>query len=158
MRGAREVPYVNRVENNVGEVLTVDGKVFLPSYAEVYHTDAEPWIYEGSWITFFTNNADRIKFKTYARPENQQIFTQNTDPCLVEQNNVQEGDMWIDTGSSSIGKLRVGDTWLSATYYWLRGASLTNATGFYIVSNPGGAYTTGTSATNASGVVLRFSI
>ena len=153
-----KVPYVNRVENNVGEVLTVDGKVFLPSYAEVYHTDAEPWIYEGSWITFFTNNADRIKFKTYARPENQQIFTQNTDPCLVEQNNVQEGDLWIDTGNNSIGKLRVNGEWLSATAYWLRGASLTYATLFSLVYGTGYAGTNGYGATDVNGVVLRFSI
>lgn len=153
-----KVPYVNRVSDNVGEVLTVNGKVFLPAYAEVYHTDAEPWIYEGDWITFFTNNTDRIKFRTYVRPEGQQVFSQNTDPCLVEQNNVQEGDLWIDTGNSSIGKLRVNGAWLSATYYWLRGSSLANSTNFNSVYNNGGASTNGNSATGAYGVVLRFSI
>lgn len=158
------VPYVIRVQPEdesaaaYGEIGTVPAHVFLPAYAEVYHTDQEPWIYEGDWIAFYTSNNDRYKFRGIVRSESHQIFTQNTDPCLVEQNNVQEGDLWVDTGDGSRGKLRVNGEWLSATLWWLRGASLTHSAHFCTVYWSGGANTNGASATGVYGVVPSFSI
>lgn len=158
------IPYVIRVVPEdesaaaYGEIKTVAGHVFLPAYAEVYHTDQEPWVYEGDWITFFTSNADRLKFRGYVRPENQQVFSQNTDPCLIEQNNVQDGDVWCNTADSGRGYLRVNGEWLSATSWWLRGASILNSTSFCYVYWNGYADTNGNNATSASGVVPRFSI
>lgn len=161
---AVNIPYVVRVQPEeegaaaYGEIRTVSGHVFLPAYAEVYHTDAEPWIYEGDWITFFTSNADRLKFRNHVRSESQKIFSQNTDPCLIEQNNVQDGDLWIDTGDSGRGKLRVNGDWLSATYWWLRGASISYSTYFCYVGYSGIADTGGANAAGVLGVVPRFSI
>lgn len=46
---------------------------------------------------------------------------------------------------------------VSATNYWLRGASLSNAGNFCNVNNNGNANTNGNNATNVNGVVPRFS-
>ena len=151
-----KVPYVNRVSNNVGEVLTMNAKVFLPSYADVTNQTSEPWVYEGKFATWFIDNPHRAKHRGHWARDGAQYFSGNTDPSLLEQNNVQDGDVWQDTGDSSIVKLRVDGKWLSATNFWLRGASLSNAANFWSVSNNG---TTGSYiATAAYGVVLRFSI
>lgn len=152
------VPFVNRINSTTGEILYVDAHLFLPAYNEVNSTSTEPWIYEGVAIPFFTNNTDRIKFRGLTRPEGQQIFTQNTDPSLLASNNVAEGDMWVDTGNGSIGKLRVNGAWVSATHYWLRGASLSYAGSFCYVGTSGNAGTSGAGATGVNGVVPRFSI
>ena len=154
-----KVPYVNRVSNNVGEVLTMEAQVFLPSLADITNQTSEPWVYEGSFASWFTDNPHRAKHRGHWAREGAQYFSGNTDPSLLEQNNVQDGDVWQDTGNSSIIKLRVDGDWLSASSFWLRGAYLSSATYFLSCNYYGGA-TTGSyyGASSAYGVVLRFSI
>ena len=152
-----KVPYVNRVENNVGEVLTMNAKVFLPSYADVTNQTNEPWVYEGKFAPWFIDSPHRAKYRGHWAPDGAQYFSGNTDPALLPGNNVQDGDCWQDTGNSSIMKLRVDGDWLSATTFWLRGAYLSNAAYFWNVGTYGGT-SGGNNATGASGVVLRFSI
>lgn len=151
-----KVPYVNRVEDNVGEVLTMEAQVFLPSLADVSSRTDEPWIYEGKFASWFIDNPHRAKYRGHWAADGAQYFISNTDPSLLDTNNVQDGDVWQDTGDSSIVKLRVDGKWLSATYFWLRGAHLSSATGFWFV-HTGGTASYGNAA-NAFGVVLRFSI
>ena len=151
-----KVPYVNRVSNNVGEVLTMEAKVFLPSHADVSSQSSEPWIYEGKYASWFTDNAHRTKFRGGWPREGAQYFSQNTDPSLLDSNNVQDGDVWIDTGNSSTGKLRVNGAWLSAYGWWGRGADLSYAAYFWIVGSHG--YVANVGASYAYGVALRFSI
>ena len=151
-----KVPYVNRVSNNVGEVLTMNAKIFLPSLADVQSQSSEPWIYEGRLAPWFVDNPHRAKHQGHWRRENAQYFSQNTDPALLDSNNVEDGDIWTDTGNGSIVKLRVNGAWLSAYTFWLRGANLSGTTYFWNVNTTGG--TNSTNATNAYGVVLRFSI
>lgn len=151
-----KVPYVNRVENNVGEVLTVDAQVFLPSLADITNQTAEPWVYEGKFAPWFIDNPHRAKYRGHWAPDSAQYFSGNTDPSLLPGNNVQDGDVWQDTGNGSIMKLRVNGDWLSAYAFWLRGAYLSNATYFWFVYNYGG--TTSYGASTTIGVVLRFSI
>ena len=152
-----KVPYVNRVSNNVGEVLTIDAKVFIPSHGDVSSQTSEPWIYEGKYASWFTGNPQRTKYRGAWARDGAQYFSQNTDPSLLESNNVQEGDVWIDTGNSSIGKLRVGSGWLSANTWWCRGANLSNTTYFWYVYTSGSTYSY-YGASSAYGVALRFSI
>jgi len=151
-----KVPYVNRVSNNVGEVLSIDAQIFLPSLADVTVQSSEPFIYEGRYASWFIDNPHRAKFRGHWAREGAQYFSGNTDPSLLEQNNVQDGDVWQDTGNGSIIKLRVDGDWLSASSFWLRGASLSGTTYFW------GVYSSGSTSTNpasyAYGVVLRFSI
>ena len=151
-----KVPYVNRVSNNVGEVLSMNAQLFLPSYADVTNQTSEPWVYEGKFASWFIDNPHRAKFRGHWAREGAQYFSGNTDPALLASNNVEDGDVWQDTGNSSVIKLRVDGEWLSANYFWLRGAYLSGATSFWGVY--GGGYTSNYYASNAGGVVLRFSI
>ena len=151
-----KVPYVNRVSNNVGEVLTMNAQIFLPSLSDVSNQTSEPWIYEGKLAPWFIDNAHRAKHQGAWRRENAQYFSQNTDPALLSSNNVEDGDIWTDTGNSSIVKLRVNGAWLSAYYFWLRGANLSNTPYFWGVGYSGNAGAS--NASGAYGVVLRFSI
>ena len=152
-----KVPYVNRVSNNVGEVLTMEAKVFIPSYADVTNQTSEPWVYEGKYASWFIDNPHRAKHRGHWARDGAQYFSGNTDPALLEANNVQDGDIWTDTGNSSVVKLRVDGEWLSANTFWLRGAYLSSTTNFWSVGSSGSTYNNG-GAYNAYGVVLRFSI
>lgn len=151
-----KVPYVNRVSNNVGELLTMEAKVFLPSYADVTNQTSEPWVYEGKFASWFIDNPHRAKYRGHWARDGAQYFSGNTDPALISSNNVQDGDCWQDTGNSSTMKLRVDGEWLSAGNFWLRGAYLSSTTTFWNVYYIG--YTGNYSASHANGVVLRFSI
>lgn len=134
----------------------MDAKVFLPSYADVTNQTAEPWVYEGKFAPWFIDNPHRAKFRGHWAREGAQYFSGNTDPALIASNNVEDGDCWQDTGNGSTMKLRVNGEWLSANYFWLRGAGLSNTTHFWLVGNNG---STGYNyATNTYAVVLRFSI
>ena len=154
-----KVPYVNRVSNNVGEVLTMDAKVFIPSLADITNQTSEPWSYEGRYASWFIDNPHRAKHRGHWAREGAQYFSGNTDPALIASNNVQDGDVWQDTGNNSIIKLRVDGDWLSAGYFWLRGAYLGSATTFLYCYYYGGASAGGSYyASIVFGVVLRFSI
>ena len=117
---------------------------------------SEPWVYEGKFATWFIDNSHRAKHRGHWARDGAQYFSGNTDPSLLEQNNVQDGDVWQDTGDSSIVKLRVDGKWLSAYYFWLRGAYLSSTSYFWYVYYNGGTSYYG--ASNTFGVVLRFSI
>lgn len=154
-----KVPYVNRIANNQGEVLTVDAKVFIPSLADITNQTSEPWIYEGKFATWFIDNPHRAKHRGHWAADGAQYFSGNTDPALLEVNNVQDGDIWTDTGNSSVVKLRVDGAWLSANGFWLRGAHLGSTTHFLSCYYGGNANTNNyTLASSVYGVVLRFSI
>ena len=156
------VNYIINVNNDGhGDVSTCDAKVWIPALAEVsadYRT-SEPYCYEGTLVPFFTNNASRVKFQGKPLREGYSVWSQNTDPALNSANTVVDGDLWIDTGHSSTGMIRYRGAWVSATYFWLRGAYLSNATNFDAVYNYGNTYTgTIPNASYSYGVVPRFSI
>ena len=123
-------------------------------------SNAEPWVYEGKWVTFFTNNTTRIKWcgPDKLPRDGYQIFSASSDPTLESSNNVQDGDVWLKTSESSRGYLRYNNTWVAATTFWLRGASVTGSTYFCYVYNSGGVNYGGYGATGSIGVCPRFSI
>ena len=150
--------YVNGTESNVQ---SFNAKLWVPSFIEMQGGTSEPWIYEGEWVTFFTNNTTRIKFRGNALSNvagSYKTFTTGTDPATVAANNVQDGDLWINTSESSRGYLRVKGKWLAAYNFWLRGASVTYSTSFGYVSYTGYVHSYGTIAANSIGVCPRFSI
>ena len=120
--------------------------------------NAEPWLYEGEWVTFFTNNQTRIKFQGYALPEGYSIYTSGTDPAQNAANTIKEGDLWINTSESSRGYVRRNGTWFAAYNFWLRGASTTYAANFGLVTSGGYVTNGGYGAAYTFGVCPRFSI
>jgi len=150
--------YVDGTNHNIG---TFNTKIWLPSYIEMQGGTSEPWIYEGAkHIPFFINGATRCKFKgaDSITRKGYATFTSDTDPALVGSNNVQEGDLWINTADNSRGYLRKNGDWFAAYAFFLRGASITYAAYFCYVNNNGYVGTNGGSAANVFGVCPRFSI
>ena len=151
--------YVNGTDSNIQEC---DAHVWLPSYIEMQGGTEEPWIYEGDWVTFFTNNTTRLKFQGHCLARDvdggYQTFSQKTDPATDTTVTVNDGDLWINTNESSRGYLRVNGKWLASNNYWLRGASVTNSTSFCFVGGNGYVSYAGYSANNSIGVCPRFSI
>lgn len=150
--------YVDGTNHAIG---SMRAKIWVPSYIEMQGGTSEPWVYEGAeHIPYFINNTTRLKFpgpESFPR-EGYKLFSTPTDPTLDASNNVQEGDIWADTDDSSRGYLRKDGKWLVAFYFWLRGASVANATnfcgvGYYGWVNAGGYY-----AASVFGVCPRFSI
>lgn len=152
------VKYNRYVDGTNSDIGSVGAYVWIPSYIEMQGGTAEPWAYEGSWVTYFTNNYERIKFRGHAVPEGSTRYVTGTDPASVSGNTVKDGDVWIDTSASSIGKLRVNGAWLAAAYFWLRGATVTYSTNFCYVGNYGYVANNGSGASNSFGVCVRFSI
>ena len=148
------------VDGTASDIQTAVAKVWIPSYNEMQGNNAEPWVYEGKWVTFFTNNTTRIKWcgPDKLPRDGYQIFTSSTDPTLTSSNNVEDGDVWINSAESSRGYLRYNNAWVAATAFWLRGASVTNSTNFCYVNGGGYVDYNGSVATYSYGVCPRFSI
>ena len=140
------------------DLQTCVDKITLPNYREMSGTTNEPWVYTGNHITYFTNNASRIAFRGITIPQDATFYTQGTDPAETTGNTVVEGDVWIDTSSSSIGKIYHNGEWVSAYNYWLRDASTSYTTGFAHVNSSGSVYNFGYYASNSYAVRPRFSI
>lgn len=148
------------VDGSASDVQNCAAKVWIPSYNEMQGDNKEPWVYEGKWVTFFTNNTTRIKWcgPDMLPRDGYQIFTSSSDPTLDGSNNVQDGDVWIKTSESNRGYLRYNNVWVGATYFWLRGASVAYSTYFCYVYSYGGVNNNGGGATSSIGLCPRFSI
>ena len=149
------------VDGTNHSIATMKAQIWLPSYIEMQGGTSEPWVYEGAeHIPFFINGTTRVKFKgpeSFPR-DGYNVFSAADDPTLDAANTIVDGDIWLDTNDSSRGYLRKDGKWLVAYYFWLRGASVTNAAYFCVVHNSGYVNTYGYGATNVVGVCPRFSI
>lgn len=149
--------YVDGTNHNIG---SFEAEIWLPSYIEMQGGSSEPWIYEGEdHIPYFISNGTRIKYRGPDKlpRDGYATFTSDTDPTLNSANNVQDGDVWINTSESSRGYLRYKGDWFAAYPFWLRGASVAYSYTFCYVSHSG-YVNAGGNAGNAFGVCPRFSI
>lgn len=121
------VNYNVYVDGKSGNIQTMDARVWLPAYAEMTSTTAEPWVYEGTWIPFFVDNQSRKKYPGIAVPEDSVYYTDSTDPTDTAE--VKEGDVWNN-------QIYHNGQWVASSYYWLRGHRVTN-TGFCHISSFG---------------------
>jgi hypothetical protein len=164
------------------EILTSEDYLYLAAYAEVGTITSAPYINEGESISFFTNNASRVKFNGMIIPEDAVFTSTNTDPTQLSTYTPARGNVWIHTGSSSTGYYYIpatekakhtrigyravsstdnlsandGGLWFRAVAWWLRSPNASYSTDF-MYANSGGGVGNG-SAANAYGVALGFSI
>lgn len=166
-------------------VMSLD-KVYLASNIEVNSAVATqsttPYPEEGETISFYTNNQSRVKFCGLVISEDAQIITSNTDPTAMTSYNVSEGDIWINTASSSNGfyyisaetaakhskmgfrlltngdniQAQDGGVWVRSYGWWLRSPSAADSAYFVYVYTSGSVYDY--DATYAGGVAPCFSI
>ena len=155
------VMHNNYVDGTTHNVVTSNVKISILDVVEFNSsTTTAPWSQCGEPITYYVNDSARIHYLGITMRENYVTFTQGTDPTLDVNNNVQEGDLWVDTSNSNAKKVFDGLVWraLSATGFWLRSAPPTNSANFAYVNSSG---TVGAGYTNANysyGVLPRFSI
>jgi len=156
------VMHNNYVDGSTHNVVTSNLKISLLDVVEFNsNTTTAPWSECGRPITYYVNDAARIHYHGITTRENYQTFSQGTDPTLDESNNVQEGDLWINTANSNAKKIFDGLIWRSwtAAYIWLRSAPPTNSDSFAAVASSGPVYAGyGSNAGNSYGVLPRFSI
>lgn len=157
------------------EILTSEDKIYLACERELQPSETNStYVLEGDPITWFTSQARKVKFRGRIIGDNAQYFSGDTDPTAITTNNVNYGDIWINTGNSSIGYILVpsdelarlgispaynastGGGWVGADYWWLRSPHLGNTTTFWSVHYYGYVYYA--NASNVLGVVPCFSI
>ena len=171
--------------NYSSEIIFSEDKLYLPAYVEVGGTTQEPYASEGERISFFTNNASRVKFPGIIIAEDAQIITSSTDPSGMVSTPVKDGDVWVaeasgiysafiylsaDTRSkhSQIGPLQLSSNnniaatdgrglWLRTTWWFQRTPYVNNYSIFQAVSSYGSAGS-GYGATSSSMVVVCFSV
>ena len=161
-------------------------KVYLISYREVGSGNSSAgYISEVGTstdpVSWFTNNQQRIKFRgktrKYSGDSSVTIYSCNQDPAALYQTSINPGDIWINTGNSSVGYIFltqaeldqygitasiVADSdyadggWMTANNWWGRSPNLSSTTNFMNVTSYGSPNYYG-SASNVIGVVPGFS-
>ena len=156
------------------EIILSDDYVYLPCTTEMNNNTSNPYVNEGSYISWYTSNALRVKFRGYKIPDGASYYSTNTDPTTNSANTVKFGDVWIHTGNDSIGHTYVdadylaqygvtpsetasdGGGWIKAASWWLRSPSAAGSTNFWSVTSYG--YVRHNNASNSYGVCPCFSI
>ena len=82
------------------EILTSEDNIFLPSCIEVStgytSTNYYPtYVNEGEHLDMFTSNRSRYKFPGLALADDAQIIDSATDPTMLLDYTVNEGDIWV---------------------------------------------------------------
>jgi len=149
------------------EILISEDYIYLPCLTEMNNASDSIYPSEGDYITWYTSNPARVKFRGYKIPDDSTRYTASSDPSTSSTNNVKEGDVWIHSGNSSIGytyvtqqyldeygitpkyTASIGGGWIEATYWWLRSPYVGYSTYFWFVyyngtcSNGGASYSSG---------------
>ena len=168
--------------NQSSEILVTNDTIYAPATREVGGYTGAPYTSEGSPISWFVNNASRLKFNGFIRSDDAQVITSGTDPTQLTGYTIREGDIWINSDNQSYGYIYVsaankakhttigcrkvsssdnivagdGGLWLRAWVWWLRSPYASSASYFCIV-NSYGIYA-GSYASSWYGLALGFSI
>jgi len=170
--------------NQSSEIVTSEDRLYLPANRELGGWTSQPYSDEGTAISFFTSDKSRVKIPGFIIPEDAEYYTGNTDPTAYTGSSVKEGDIWINTGNSSIGYIYVsaetkakhtrmgfwrlndgnliaandGGLWVRASFWWERSPYASYSAYFMYVLFYGYPYGYYGAANYAYGVVVGFSI
>ena len=160
--------------NKSTEILVSEDYIYLPCTTEMNNSKDSIYPSEGEYITWYTSNKSRIKFKGYVIPDGAEYYLSNDDPSTISTNNIKAGDVWLEDDNSDIGFIYVpqdildkynitpsttaaiGGGWIQAQYWWLRSPNTGGPAPFWGVYNGGGVGGNGASYSN--GVCPCFSI
>lgn len=166
--------------NGSKEIINTEQYIYVPCNREVGGYTTDPYINEGTAISYYTTNQSRMKYRGTIIKEDAQIITETTDPTSMTKYTVKDGDVWI---KDSIGHCYVsadtlakhsrfgniepsgynnitasdGGLWVSAQDWWQRSPYLDGETYYWTVSKYGNPYNVTPASSNA-GVVIGFSI
>ena len=141
------------------EILISEDYVYLPAVKEVDNGQTSTvYVSEGSFISWFTSNIRRAKFRGVIIPDTATYYTTSSDPNTIDGSNVSIGDVWQPNGGTNTNYVfvsnqeiaRCGYTvygtatdvggWVSAYHWWLRSPYVSSSTYFWIVNSSGGTY------------------
>lgn len=166
--------------NQSAIIIASEDNIYLPSVTEMTNSTTDPYISEGSYITWYTSNFSRIKCQGYKIPDDATLYSDSSDPSISTGNNIKEGDIWainlertyIYLSQQTIDKYKItptvtasiGGGWLYTSDWWMR-SPIINATGNFgmVMRNGspvtnGNGYTEWSASTRANGVCPCFSI
>lgn len=160
--------------NQSTEILVSEDYVYLASTTEMNNSTDATLSSEGDYISWYTSDIMRAKFRGRIIPDDAQRYTDSSDPQTITSYTVKEGDIWRPNNSGTnyifvtktdidrfgltvYGTATSAGGWVSAYPWWLRSPYVGSSTYFWIVHYYGscGSYS---SAGNASGVCPCFSI
>ena len=144
--------------NKSTEVLVSEDKVYLECITALANNKNSIYATEGDYISWFTSDIYRAKFRGRIIPDGASYYTDSSEPSTISSNNVKVGDVWKINGngicyicvskadierysltvyadcSSGIGG------WVSAYNWWLRSPNIDGSTTFwYVYSNGSGS-------------------
>ena len=154
------------------EILISDDYVYIPCITEMTNNTSEPYVSEGSYISWYTSDQARLKFRGIVVPDDSTYYSDASDPSTNTSYDIQPGDRWKKNGGQGYVYVSqdyvdkygitpdvtasIGGGWISATNYWLRSPFVSNSTYFwYIHSYGNGSFY---NAGNSYGVCPCFSI
>lgn len=167
--------------NQSTEVLVSEDKVYLECITALTNNKDSIYATEGDYITWFTSDAMRLKFRGAIIGDDANYYTDNSEPSTISSNNVKVGDVWKPANGGGWGYVLISledwnlyqtptstgaqhgvhtqdgtKVWVSAYYWWLRSPNVGSTATFWIVGYNGGGSTS--YASNAVGVCPCFSI
>lgn len=160
--------------NQSTEILVSEDYVYLASTTEMNNSTDATLSSEGDYISWYTSDIMRAKFRGRIIPDDAQRYTDSSDPQTITSYTVKEGDIWRPNNSGTnyifvtktdidrfgltvYGTATSAGGWVSAYYWWLRSPFVGGSTHFWFVTNSGYCGT-GYSAGYAYGVCPCFSI
>ena len=179
----QDVEIVSTIGDQSTSTSDSSNKVYLQSYREVGSgSTTAGYISEVGTSTapipWYTTNPTRLKWRGRLHLDDATIYTGSTEPSVETQTIIYPGDIWVNTGNSSIGYIFVSQDeldeykitpyasadptyaeggWVSANYWWERSPNLSNSTIFMSVHGTGYPGNN-SSATNAHAFSGGFSI
>jgi hypothetical protein len=94
----KQVKVISSAGGGSSEVTSSDDYLYLPAIREVYTGyNNEPYISEGTLISWYTTSKSRIKFMGIPIPEDSNYYTGTTEPTTIAGNTVKRGDIWYNS-------------------------------------------------------------
>ena len=140
--------------NKSTEILISDDYVYIPSLTEMNNSKDEPYVSEGTYISWFTSDPMRLKYKGILVPDDSTYYSDASDPSTNTAYDIQPGDRWKKSGGQGYVYVSqdyvtkygitpdvtasIGGGWVSASNWWLRSPYVGSTAHFWYVHNNGG--------------------
>ncbi|MDO5546945.1 MAG: DUF6273 domain-containing protein [Eubacteriales bacterium] len=161
------------------EIVYAYDNIYLESYTALFNNTSEPYVNESSYISWYTSDIRRAKYRGFIIPDDASYYTGADEPSTVSSNIVKVGDVWKESTTNVCHILITAEdfarlpwtttngkhgtytqdgkhVWISANNWWLRSPYVGSSAGFWFVGN--GGYGSTNIASYAYGVCPCFSI
>lgn len=133
--------------NKSSQIILSDDYIYIPCAREIaYGFESEPYINEGTHISWYTGALSQSKFNGLCVPDGASYYSGGSDPSEVMSNEVKPGDVWragsyqtliyvpqqyVDEYAPTLTRVSaVGGGWVAAPSWVTRSAYVANTTNF----------------------------